>query len=310
MGARFNEGVLHRHWLPLLHAFIARRTTTRRLRALLAGVERTKTRENGCDNPAQALLTRLAEPLAEIATMPEALASPQGAASGNRAIPIATALLLFGTVLLLVGSYLGIAWAPPEHYMGNVQRIMYVHVPTAWNGLLAFTTALVAAIGFLLRPSWKWDALLEASLEVGVLLSLMLITQGSIWAKPTWGVWWDWDPRLTTVAVMLFAFGGIVALRTFVTDPVRRATWSAVATIVAYADVPIVYFSVRWWNSLHQVQSSPSTVDPHMVLPLRINAFGVLFFASGLMVLRSLLASRRRAAELAPPPGMLAAEAA
>jgi heme exporter protein C len=241
-------------------------------------------------------------------TMAETGISPQGKAPGARAIRIATGLLITGTTLLLVGSYLGIAWAPPEHFMGNVQRIMYVHVPTAWNGLLAFTAALVAAIGFLVRPSWKWDSVLEASLEVGVLLSAMLICQGSIWAKPTWGVWWDWDPRLTTVAVMLFSFGGIVALRSFVTDPVRRATWSSVATVIAYADVPIVYFSVRWWNSLHQVQSSPSTVDSHMVLPLRINAFGVLFFASGLMVLRSLLASRRRAAELAPPPGMTAAE--
>ena len=117
--------------------------------------------------------------------------------------------------------------------------------------------------------------------------------QGSIWAKPTWGVWWDWDPRLTTTAVLLFAFVGILALRSFVDDPVKRATWSAVATIIAYVDVPIVYFSVRWWNSLHQMQSTPETVSRAVPLPLRINAFGILFLMIGLIMLRARIAALR-----------------
>ena len=125
--------------------------------------------------------------------------------------------------------------------------------------------------------------------------------QGAIWAKPTWGVWWDWDPRLTTTAVLVFAFGGILALRQFVDDPVKRATWSAVATIIAFADVPIVYFSVRWWNSLHQLQSSPETVSRAFHWPLRINAFGILFLMCGLIALRTRVAALRREEELAPP---------
>lgn len=239
--------------------------------------------------------------------MSDSLARPEGPPS-RRALQVAIGLLGSGAALLLVGTYFGLVLAPPDHYMGDVQRIMYVHVPTAWNGLLAFTLALVAAVMFLLRPSWKWDSVLEASLEVGVVLALMLCVQGATWAKPTWGVWWDWDPRLTTTAVMVFSFGGVIALRQFVDDPVRRATWSAVATVIAYADVPVVYFSVRWWNSLHQTQSSPATIDSGMVLPLRLNAFGVLFFVAGVILLRSRLARGRRAAELAPPPGPLAAE--
>jgi heme exporter protein C len=209
---------------------------------------------------------------------------------------VALALLLLGA-----GSYQGLVRAPAEHYMGEVQRIMYVHVPTAWNALLALTFAFASAVAFLWKQSWKWDARLEAAIELGVLLSFLLCVQGAIWAKPTWGVWWDWDPRLTTTAVMLFAFIGILALRRFVEDPIRRATWTAVSTIVAFADVPVVYFSVRWWNSLHQVQSTPQTVDSAMVLPLRINAFGILFLLIGFITLRSQLARLRLGRELAPP---------
>jgi len=143
---------------------------------------------------------------------------------------------------------------------------------------------------------------MEAAIEVGVVLAFLLCCQGSIWAKPTWGVWWDWDPRLTTTAVLLFAFLGILALRKFVEDPARRAIWSAVATIIAYADVPIVYYSVRWWNSLHQLQSSPATVSRQFWLPLRMNAFGILFLMTGFIMLRARVGSLRLKHELAPPP--------
>jgi heme exporter protein C len=101
--------------------------------------------------------------------------------------------------------------------------------------------------------------------------------------------------------VLLFAFIGIVALRRFVDDPVRRAVWSSVAVIIAFIDVPIVYFSVKWWNSLHQQQSSPETVAKAFYLPLRMNAFGVLFLFIGMIILRSRIAALRLRSELAPP---------
>jgi len=209
--------------------------------------------------------------------------------------------LLLGAILLLVGSWLGLFVAPAEQYMGDVQRIMYVHVPTAWNALLALTFTFVCALAFLLTGNWKWDTRMEAAMELGVVLSVLLCIQGSIWARPTWNVWWDWDPRLTTTAVMVFAFAGILSLRRFVDDPARRATWSAVATLIAYVDIPIVYFSVRWWNSLHQVQSTPETVSPAFHWPLRINAIALLVLMSGLISLRSRVASLRLQHELAPP---------
>ena len=210
--------------------------------------------------------------------------------------------LILGTALLLTGMYIGLFVAPAEQYMGQVQRIMYVHVPCAWNWMLAVLFALFCAIAFLFRNDLKWDARGEAGLEVGTLLAFLLCCQGAIWAKPTWGVWWDWDPRLTTTAVLLFAFLGILALRKFVEDPVKRAIWSAVATIIAAIDLPIVYFSVKWWNSLHQQQSSPNTVSSQFYVPLRMNAFAVLFLMIGFITLRSRIAAYRLRSEMAAPP--------
>src|SRR6185436_10137700 len=211
-------------------------------------------------------------------------------------------LVVLGVVLLLAGSYLGLFVAPAEQYMGDVQRIMYVHVPTAWNWMLVVITTFVSAILFLFTANAKYDARVEAGLEVSTLLAFLLCCQGSIWAKPTWGVWWDWDPRLTSVAVLLVAFVGILALRQFVDDPRRRAVWSSVATIIAAVDLPIVYFSVKWWNSLHQQQSTPQTVSSQFHLPLRLNAFGVLCLSFGFVVLRTIVAARRLEQEMAAPP--------
>jgi heme exporter protein C len=213
----------------------------------------------------------------------------------------AVRFMLLGALLLLAGSYIGLFRAPREVYMGDVYRIMYVHVPVAWNMLLAFLFGVLCALAFLFKGDYKWDSRHEAALEVGVVLGSLVCVLGSIWAKPTWGVWWDWDPRLTSTAIMLVAFGGIIALRRFVDDPVKRATWSSSATVVASVNVPIVYFSVRWWNSLHQMQSSPETVSAPFLIPLRTNAFGVLFLMIGLITLRSRVAALRLEQELGPP---------
>ncbi len=213
-------------------------------------------------------------------------------------------LVTIAVAFLVLGTYFGLFVAPPEQFMGEVQRIMYVHVPTAWNALLAMTFAFACAIFYLFNGDWKWDALMEGSIEVGVILAFLLCCQGAIWAKPTWGVWWDWDPRLTTTAVLLFAFLGILALRKFVEDPVKRGVWSSVATIIAYVDVPIVYFSVRWWNSLHQLQSNPNTVSKPFWIPLRANAFGILFLMTAFILLRARVSKLRLEHELAPPPLM------
>lgn len=208
--------------------------------------------------------------------------------------------LAFG--LVAFGSYWGLAVAPPEVFMGDVYRIMYVHVPSAWLALIAYTVCFGACVTFLVRNQPGADAVAEASAEIGVVFNALLVVTGSIWGRPTWGVWWAWDPRLTTAAVMLFAYAGYLALRKFVDEPDRRSRWAAVAGILIYANIPIVWFSVKWWNSLHQVQSSPKTMGEGMVLALRINAIGFLLLYAWWLRLRYRLARvLQRTQELEPP---------
>ena len=193
-------------------------------------------------------------------------------------------------------AWVGLAVAPPDREMGDVQRIMYAHVPMVQMMLLAGTILFVCSVLYLFRASWKTDALAEASAELALVFGAIGTTLGAIWGRPTWGVFWAWDPRLTTVAILLVALAGYMALRRFVDDPERRAVWAAVTAIVIAVDVPIIYFSVKWWKSLHQVQSNPRTVDPEMVHALRwnITAFFLLFIVFLVARYRIALAARMR----------------
>jgi heme exporter protein C len=206
---------------------------------------------------------------------------------------------LLGIALLAWGHFNGLVVAPPEAMMGDVGRILYVHVPTAWVGLTTYLVAFIAAIGTLWTSKLCWDAMVEASVEVGVILNGLLLFQGSIWAKPTWGVYWTWDPRLTTSAVMVVAFGAILVLRKMIDKPSQRMTLSAVATIVAFVNVPITYMSVKWWVTMHQNFSSPETVSSTMVTPLRVAAFGMLFLATAMVIRRWRIGHGRLKAEAA-----------
>ena len=193
-------------------------------------------------------------------------------------------------------AWVALVQAPPDREMGDVQRIMYAHVPMVQMMLLAGTILFVCSVLYLFRASWKTDALAEASAELALVFGAIGTTLGAIWGRPTWGVFWAWDPRLTTVAILLVALAGYLALRRFVDDPERRAVWAAVTAIIIAVDVPIIYFSVKWWKSLHQVQSNPRTVDPQMVHALRwnITAFFLLFIVFLVVRYRIALAARLR----------------
>ena len=193
------------------------------------------------------------------------------------------AWLIVGLVLMVVGHYWGLVIAPAEREMGDVYRIIFVHVPSAWMALLAYTIILRKSLHLVKGSTgpMSWPRVPR----LGHVSNICLIT-GSIWGKPTWGVYWSWDPRLTTAAIMCIAYAGYLALRRFIDEPERRATWGAVTAIIVYADIPIVWFSVKWWNSLHQLQSNTSTMS------LRCTnqcdpAFMFLFVMIALIQLRS-----------------------
>ena len=215
-------------------------------------------------------------------------------ATMRRGLEIAAVVAI--TCIFAYAAWVGLVWAPPDREMGDVQRIMYAHVPMVQMMLLAGTINFVASVLYLFRASWKTDAIAEASAELALVFGAIGTTLGAIWGRPTWGVYWAWDPRLTTVAILLVAYAGYMALRRFVDDPERRAVWAAVTAIIIAVDVPIIYFSVKWWKSLHQVQSNPRTVDPQMVHALRwnISAFFLVFIVFLIARYRIALAARMR----------------
>src|SRR3989441_6629418 len=186
-------------------------------------------------------------------------------------------------VALLAGLVTGFGLAPRESTQGNVQRIMYLHVPTAWVAYLAFGVVFVASIVYLWKRFDLADRVAHASAEVGVVFTGLTIAAGSIWGKPTWGTWWTWDARLTSVSILFVMYLGYLLLRGMIEDRERGARYAAVLGIVAAFNIPLLHFSVLWWRTLHQPPSlmkpGPGTMPGVIVAALMVNfvAFSLLY---------------------------------
>ena len=196
---------------------------------------------------------------------------------------------------LLAGLAAGFVVAPREVTQGNVQRIMYVHVPSVLVAYLAFAVVFVASIAYLARRIEAADRVAHASAEIGVLFNGITIVTGSIWGKPTWGTWWTWDARLTSVAILFVMYLGYLLLRGMIEDRERGARYAAVLGIVAALNIPLVHFSVLWWRTLHQppslLKAGPPTMSSAIVVPLLVNlaAYALLyayFLAKRVRILR------------------------
>lgn len=153
---------------------------------------------------------------------------------------------------LAATAVMGLVLVPPDATQGDVQRLMYVHVPAAWLAFFSFTVVFVASVAYLRTGRMHWDRIACSSAEIGVQFCALTLVLGSLWGRPVWGTWWTWDPRLTTTAVLLLIYVGYLSLRRVADSPARRARWSAVVGAVGFVDVPIVHMSVVWWRSLHQ----------------------------------------------------------
>lgn len=159
-------------------------------------------------------------------------------------------ILLLG-VTMTINLFLIFFYAPVERTMGPIQKIFYFHVPSAWVAFFAFFVVFVASVAYLITRRESWDRIAEASAVVGVLFCTLVLITGPIWAKPVWGIWWTWDSRLTSTLVLWFLYVGYMLLRSYVPDTARKATMSAILGIVGFLDVPVVYFSIRWWRNQH-----------------------------------------------------------
>jgi len=184
---------------------------------------------------------------------------------------------------LVASAVMSLVVAPPDAEQRNAQRLMYIHVPSAWLAYLAFAVVFVASIAYLRTKKTRWDRLAAASAEVGVRFTALAIALGSIWGKPIWGTWWTWDPRLTTTAILLLIYVGYLAVRRLPDSPARRGRWAAVVGIVGFLDVPVVHLSVTWWRSLHQGPTvrllGKTTIAPSMLTALLVGvgAFTLLY---------------------------------
>ncbi|MFW6084547.1 MAG: cytochrome c biogenesis protein CcsA [Gemmatimonadota bacterium] len=194
--------------------------------------------------------------------------------------------------LMAAGSYIGLFVVGADVEMGEVQRLMYVHVPAAWTAFVAFFVVFLGSVLYLVQRDERADRVAASAAEVGVVFIALTLLTGMLWGRPTWGVWWTWDPRLTTTALLLAVFVGYLAVRGFADDPERRARWSAIVGILGFVQVPIVYLSVVWWRSLHQPPSSPRSVSSDILATWMLN------FVAFLLVFAWMTARRTRAARL------------
>jgi heme exporter protein C len=185
-------------------------------------------------------------------------------------------------VAVLVALGMVFLYAPREATMGDVQRIFYFHVSSAWVGFFAFFVTFLAGIAYLARGERRWDILALSSVEIGLTFITMAVVTGSLWARPVWGTYWTWEPRLTISAVQLLIYVAYGMLRAAIDSPERKARFSAVYGIVAFVTVPLSWFAIRWWRTIHPdilTGGEGMAVTPRMIHTLLVSlaAFTLLY---------------------------------
>lgn len=201
---------------------------------------------------------------------------------------------------LIVAIGLVMAFRAPEDYQqGTTVRIMYIHVPFAWLSMMCYGVMACAALGTLVWRHPLADVALKAAAPIGAVFTALALLTGSIWGKPMWGTWWVWDARLTSVFILFLMYLGIIALTRALDDAGRAARATAIITLVGFINIPIIKFSVDWWNTLHQPASvfrmDGPTIDPSLLWPLLVMALGLTltFFTLHLMAMRNEIMARR-----------------
>jgi heme exporter protein C len=196
-------------------------------------------------------------------------------------------------IMIALGLYWALIQAPRDALQGDVQRIMYLHLPSILTAYLSFFLVFIGSCLYLWKRERRDDNLAHSAAELGVLFTALTIIEGSIWGKPKWGVWWTWDARLTLTAILLLIYSGYLMLRSLIDDEDRAALSAAILGIIGFMDIPLIHMSVYWWRTLHQPPSilRPDklpweNVHPAMLTALAINFVGFLLLYFYLLSLR------------------------
>ena len=222
-------------------------------------------------------------------------------------MPWAAALTL---VLMATGFYLALAGSPADYQQGETVRIMYVHVPAAWMALFCYACLAAASAVAIVWKHPLSDLAAKATAPVGACFTFLALVTGSLWGKPMWGTWWVWDARLTSVLILFFLYLGYMALRGAFDSPARGARAAAILALVGFVNVPIIKFSVDWWNTLHQPTSvfkmDGPAIHPSMLAPLLVMALAYTAFYLWVLLLRvrgEIAASKIRAIRMRQAAG-------
>ncbi len=224
-------------------------------------------------------------------------------ANPTRFMRVANAILpwsaAFCALFLVAGLYLGLIASPPDYQQGETVRIMYVHVPSAWMAMFVYGGMAMASAAGLIWKHPLADMSVRAGAPIGAAFTLITLVTGSLWGQPMWGTWWVWDARMTSVLILFFLYLGYIALVNAFDDPARGARPAAILVLVGAVNLPIIKFSVDWWNTLHQpasvVTMEGPKIDPSMLWPLisMVIAFTLFYVAVGILRLRSEIAGAR-----------------
>ncbi|MBQ9352196.1 heme ABC transporter permease [Phyllobacterium sp.] len=207
---------------------------------------------------------------------------------------------LVGITLLVLAAGLWMSFQAPDDYQqGSTVKIMFIHVPFAWLSMMCYTVMSISAIGTLVWRHPLADVSAKAAAPIGAAFTALALITGSLWGKPMWGTWWVWDARLTSVFVLFLMYLGIIALTRAMDDPAKSSKATAILTLVGFINIPIIKFSVDWWNTLHQpasvIRMGGPTIHPSLLWPLLVMAVGftLLFFTLHIMAMRNEIWRRR-----------------
>jgi heme exporter protein C len=207
---------------------------------------------------------------------------------------------LIAIMLVLFAAGLTVAFrAPPDYQQGETVKIMYVHVPAAWLSMGCYTIIALSSAGYLIWRHPLADVSAKAAAPIGAVFTLLALVTGSLWGKPMWGAYWVWDARLTSVLILFFLYLGLIALREAIDEPGRAGRATAILALIGAVNIPIIKYSVNWWNTLHQpasvIRADGPTIAPSLLWPLLImaSAFTVLFVVLHLKAMRAEVLRRR-----------------